>query len=154
MIDLGEAEKIDQAIAAFRLEVEHKVKDRNLKIIPTTIEPGSLQTSETRLKVMGQVLSQLVFEPLLKEIGDSRRIFLSPDAKLSLIPFEILTDNAGRYLIESYTFSYLNSGRDLLRFPEEGEPRGDSKMVLMGHPDFDSAEVTGQRRCHGQETWG
>lgn len=131
MIDLVEAKKIDRAIADFRREVEHTVKDRNL------------QVSETHLKAKGKALSQLVFEPLLKEIGDSRQIFLSPDANLSLIPFETLTDNAGRYLIESYTFSYPNSGRDLLRFHEKRESRRNEKMVLMGHPDFDSAEAPG-----------
>lgn len=86
-------------------------------------------------------MSQLVFEPLLKEIGDSRRIFLSPDADLSLIPFETLTDNHGRYLVEPYTFNYLNSGRDLLHFFVEGESKGNG-MVLMGHPDFDATEAS------------
>jgi CHAT domain-containing protein len=80
---------------------------------------------------------QLVFAPLRLELGEVKDLFISPDGNLSLIPFEVLVDPEGRFLIEEYTFNYLAASRDLLGFgaiQEEG-----NLPVLIGDPDFDLA---------------
>ena len=76
-----------------------------------------------------------MFEPLKKELGDVKEIFISPDGNLNLIPFEVLQGPDGRFLIEDYTFNYLAAGRDVLGFGEIKEKGG--KALLMGDPDFD-----------------
>ena len=117
MIDLGEAGRIDRAIMDFRNEI---------------------QARGLHYREKGRELFQLIFEPFLQEIGDSRMIFLSPDGNLSLIPFETLVDNNNQFLTETYTFNYLNSGRDLLRFTKQKEIG--KEIVLIGHPDFNNPD--------------
>src|SRR5262249_23452087 len=53
--------------------------------------------------------------PVRALLGDTRRVFLSPDGPLNLVPFAALLDPHGRPLLERYTFTYLTSGRDLRR---------------------------------------
>jgi CHAT domain-containing protein len=53
--------------------------------------------------------------PVRKLLGETRRVFLSPDSALNLIPFGALVDEQNRYLVENYSLTYLTSGRDLLR---------------------------------------
>ena len=62
---------------------------------------------------------------------------MSPDGSLNLIPFEVLQDDKGRYLIETHTFRYVSAGRDIAGYgmiKEKGQ-----KAILMGDPDFDLA---------------
>lgn len=76
----------------------------------------------------------LIFAPLKKEIGDVKKIFTSPDSNLNLIPFEMLQEPDGKFLIEDYTFNYLAAGRDALAFGQIAEKGG--KHLIMGDPDF------------------
>jgi len=76
-----------------------------------------------------------VFEPIKKELGDVKEIFISPDGNLNLMPFEVLQGPDGRFLIEDYTFNYLAAGRDILGFGEIEERGG--KALIIGDPDYD-----------------
>ena len=74
-------------------------------------------------------------QPVRQLLGSTRSVLLSPDGNLNLIPFEALVDEHERYLLENYSFTYLTSGRDLLRlsehFPSQTSP------MLLGSPDFE-----------------
>jgi CHAT domain-containing protein/Tfp pilus assembly protein PilF len=118
LIDLGDAETIDRAVARFKKY-----------ILPRTDIKGSLAIKESRR------IYDLVFNPLRKELGDVKEIFISPDGNLNLIPFEVLQGPDGRFLIEDYTFNYLASGRDVLGFGEIKQRGG--KALIFGDPDYD-----------------
>lgn len=118
IIDLGEAEQIENAIADFRKAVE----DAN-------------DVKGTGAGRAAEKLYNLTFAKLKKELGQSTDIFISPDGALNLIPFEALRQPNGRYLIEDFTFNYLSSGRDV-----QGSITSELKTgppLLMGDPDFD-----------------
>ena len=116
MIDLGDAEEIDKAAAELKKEI-------------FTMKKKAMKSS-------GKICN-LVFEPLRKELGNVKEIFISPDGILNLIPFEVLVGPDGRYLIEDFTFNYLGSGRDVVGFGQF-VPEGKG-VLLMGDPDFDLA---------------
>ena len=118
MVDVGDAGKIDKAIAHLKKEI---VDSKDIKDFE-------------RAKASKE-LYKLVFEPLLKELGNKNEIFISPDGNLNLMPFELLQRPDGRFLIEDYTFNYLATGRDIVGFGEITE-KG-NKALLMGDPDFD-----------------
>src|SRR6185312_10740670 len=99
-VDLGEAAPIDAATAQFRNALK------------------SPMTPETQVKRLARKLEAQLMQPIRKLLGDTKRVLLAPDGALNLIPFEALVDESGRYLIENYSFNYLTSGRDLLRFQE------------------------------------
>ena len=118
LLNLGEAEPIDQAVA-----------DLKEALADTQDAQGQ------QVLAMGEKLYELVFAKIEKELGQARDIFISPDGNLNLIPFEVLRKPDGKYLIEEYSFNYLASGRDLIGF---GLVKGKAgPPLLMGAPDFD-----------------
>ena len=127
LIDLGEAEGIDQKVAAFKKSLG------NSKTLPDVLAKQSND------------LYRLIVTPLASALGKSRQIFLSPDGSLNLISFEVLRDDKGRYLIEAHTFHYVSAGRDIAGYgmiKEKGQ-----KTLLLGDPDFDlvAKQTTGEK---------
>jgi hypothetical protein len=92
-VDLGEAAPIDAAVAALRRDLSRP----------------SRSPSASAAHLFAQVM-----KPAGALLGGSRAIFLSPDGALTMVPFEALIDE-GVYLIDRYAFTYLTSGRDLVR---------------------------------------
>ena len=123
LIDLGEAQKIDDAIIEFRKECQ---------------EGGNMNKrrwTKASLEEKASALYDLVFNPLRENLNGHRRLFVSPEGSLNLIPFEALLQTNGRYLIEDYTISYITAGRDLLRFGQEKTQKGEA--LIIAAPDFD-----------------
>ncbi|HEX8492537.1 MAG TPA: CHAT domain-containing protein [Pyrinomonadaceae bacterium] len=88
------------------------------------------------VKRAGRALDERVMRPVRKLLGDARLILLSPDSgALSLVPFNALVDENQRYLVEDYTFTYLTSGRDLLRSGAQVQSR--QEPVVIANPAFD-----------------
>ncbi len=113
-VDLGEAEPIDQAVAEFR---------------------NTLHSSKsTNVKALARRLDEKVMRPVRKLLGQMRNVLLSPDGSLNLVPFAALVDEQNRYLVERYSFTYLTSGRDLLRFRPDAQIA--KAPVIVADPDF------------------
>jgi CHAT domain-containing protein len=72
---------------------------------------------------------------LVPALDGVTRVFISPEGQLRLLPFAALCDESGAYLVEHWQFSYLATGRDLVRYTLP-TPRGTSDTVVMGDPDF------------------
>ncbi|MBI4749669.1 MAG: tetratricopeptide repeat protein [Acidobacteria bacterium] len=128
--DLGEASEIEPVIKAFRQELQSVTADPGRRLVL-----GSGQSSKKpRLKELGRKLEKLIFQPVRHLLGAKTRVLLSPDGSLNLIPFDALVDEQGKYLVERYEFSYLTSGRDLLRLqshiPSEQPP------LIIANPDY------------------
>ncbi|NEP29251.1 CHAT domain-containing protein, partial [Moorena sp. SIO3I6] len=106
-IDLGEAESIDKEVKKFRKYLRNQVP-------------------VTQLTLSAKKLDELVMKRVRQLLGDTNNILLSPDATLNLVPFEALVDENDQYLVENYNFTYLTSGRDLLRlqikYPSQQPP--------------------------------
>jgi len=115
LLDLGEAQDVDKAVAAFK----------------RGLGPG--QYSETSYKAAHELYDR-VFAPLAAQLGNVKTIFLSPDGELNLIPFEVLLDRQDRPLIEEYEFNYLGAGRDIIGMGEMRTASGPA--LVVGDPDF------------------
>jgi CHAT domain-containing protein len=116
-VDLGTAAEIEQNIQKFRVY----------------LQDGSNTNNRQRQQLARTLHAQLI-QPLRQHLSDAKHLLLSPDAALNLIPFEALQDTDNKYLIEQYTFSYLTSGRDLLRFP--AAPPSRQKPVVFSEIDY------------------
>jgi len=116
-IDLGAATKIDTALNLFR----QYVRDSHAPL--------------TQVKSSARDLNKIVMQPIRQLLGNTHKILISPDGTLNLIPFEALVDENDQFLVENYSFTYLTSGRDLLRlqnsFPSQQPP------VVMADPYFE-----------------
>jgi CHAT domain-containing protein len=115
-IDLGGSHVIDAELNRFRAALQ---------------DPESKDVKDIAQKLYGKLVG-----PLLNIIGDTRRILLSADGELNLIPFGALVDEEGNFLIENFTFTYLTSGRDLLRMQVKVPSR--QNPLVIGEPDYDA----------------
>ncbi len=132
MIDLGEAEPIDQLIANFRQGLTGE-GGRRAPVLLEESAPDTVPASpEERLR-------KLLFEPLLPALSGRTRLYLSPDGDLCRLPFEALPDGSG-HLIDNCRISYLSTGRDVLRFGQ-ARSAGAGSGVVMADPDYDLSGV-------------
>jgi CHAT domain-containing protein/Flp pilus assembly protein TadD len=83
---------------------------------------------------LARALDGKVMQPIRSLVGDAQQLLLSPDGELNLVPFAALVDEQGRYLIQRYSFTYLTSGRDLLRMQVARESK--SKPLVVANPSF------------------
>ncbi|MFP2910957.1 tetratricopeptide repeat protein, partial [Pyxidicoccus sp. 3LFB2] len=111
-LDLGPAAPIDSA--ALRLR-------------------DALANRDASFQAHAQALYRLAFQPLLPLLGKARRLFLSPDGQLALVPFAALHDGH-HFLVDTFDFTYLTSGKDLLPRPQQPVPA--STVVVLADPDF------------------
>jgi tetratricopeptide (TPR) repeat protein len=84
----------------------------------------------------GVKLREAIFDKLKPALSRCKHLFISPDGELSRVPFEVLPNETGRFLIDDYHISYFGAGRDILRFGTEstGQPAG---SLIIADPDFD-----------------
>jgi CHAT domain-containing protein len=120
--DLGPAEPIDSAVSRLH---------------------EALANRAAGFQASAQALHQLAFQPLLALLGDTRRLFLSPDGQLSLVPFAALHDGE-RFLVDTFDFTYLPSGKHLLHPPREIAPPG--SVVVLADPDFGAPAAASHAR--------
>jgi CHAT domain-containing protein len=83
---------------------------------------------------LARALDGKVMQPIRSLLGDAKQLLVSPDGELNLVPFAALVDQQGRYLIQRYSFTYLTSGRDLLRLQVARESK--SKPLVVANPSF------------------
>ena len=112
-VDLGEAEAINSAVTTFR---------------------QALQDPTSDVRQAGRELDALVMQPIRSLLGKERRLLVSPDGQLSLVPFAALVDQNNNYLIKNYSISYLSSGRDLLAMQDDAS--SSSEPLILANPNY------------------
>ncbi|WP_438035765.1 tetratricopeptide repeat protein [Sorangium sp. So ce204] len=124
--DLGEVEPIEDAVGDLR---------------------KALARAATDPRPAARALDALVMQPIRRILGPTRRVLLSPDGSLNLVPFSALLDENGRYLVERYAFTYLPSGRDLVRLRATAPAR--QGAFVFAAPNYDRPAATSPPRNTG-----
>lgn len=114
-VDLGDAALIEPDIARLRAALQDPKRGD--------------------VKALARTMDERVMKPVRALLGATRHVFISPDGALNLIPFAALVDEAGRYLVERYTLSYLTTGRDLLRL--QLARASSAAPLVIGDPLYD-----------------
>ncbi|MEB3358753.1 MAG: tetratricopeptide repeat protein, partial [Synechococcales bacterium] len=122
-VDLGDAAALEAQVFAFR-EV--------------------LRNPNSNIQPLARELDAQLMQPIRELVGDATHLLMSPDGALNLIPFAALMDESNTYLAERYTFTYLTSGRDLLRMQRETEPG--QGPVIVANPDYGATEIAAASR--------
>lgn len=116
--DLGPVAPIDAAVHALRQAIARKLEAQTL--------------------AAAQHADKLLLAPVRGELGSRRRLWLSLDDQLHFAPLVAFHDGQD-YLLGRYEFTFLTSGRDLLR-PAAGDS-GLPSAVLMADPAFAGADA-------------
>jgi CHAT domain-containing protein len=120
-VELGPARVIDDAIRTLRRALRNPRR--------------------SNVRPLARSVDERVMRPVRTLLGEARRLLLSPDGALNLLPFAALIDERNRYLIESYEFSYLTSGRDLLRLQVPVQSK--QEPVIIAGPAFGERDSSG-----------
>ncbi|WP_437542222.1 CHAT domain-containing tetratricopeptide repeat protein [Sorangium sp. So ce367] len=129
-VDLGPAAPIDALVAQAR---------------------AALSAADPRYAEAARALDEKVMQPVRQFLGESREVYLSPDGELNLVPFAALVDEHGQFLLARYRFTYLTSGRDLLRIEVTQTENPRSSPLVIGNPAYDegsgapAAAISGRR---------
>jgi CHAT domain-containing protein len=115
-VDLAPAQDIDDAVAKFRKAVS---------------DPDNDQAGE-----LGHALYALTMAKIAPALGGATNLFVAPDGTLNVVPFSALVDDKREFLIKKLTFTYLTSGRDLLRLAAKTKAQGGG--VIFANPAFDA----------------
>ncbi len=118
-VDLGPRKVLDAAIAQLRAALADPNRDD--------------------VRALAQKAYTLAFKPVAAALGKTRHVILSPDGGTNLLPFAALVDERGQFLLSRYLFSYVTSGRDLVRSGPSVKARGPS--TIIANPNFDGAGV-------------
>ncbi len=126
-VDLGEAARIDRLVAAAQTSILESPK--------LIEENGSIEATKSVRAALEPLHSQL-WQPLQRAIGDGqKKIILSPDANLWLIPWAAIPISDEKFLVEEFEIRLVNSGRDLTN-PANNQNLG--RPVIIADPAFNS----------------
>ena len=127
VFDLGDAASLDALILKARAAADAEARGGGL---------GSTR-NERSYREAALAVRQRIWDPLKKEIGDSKLALVVADGNLKLIPFASLPDGAG-YLVEhGPVIHMLTSERDLVPAVQGQKKEG---LLAIGSPTFELAE--------------
>ncbi|WP_437841988.1 tetratricopeptide repeat protein [Sorangium sp. So ce1153] len=98
---------------------------------------AALSAADPRYVEVARELDEKVMQPVRQLLGEAREVYLSPDGELNLLPFAALVDERGQFLLARYRFTYLTSGRDLLRLEVTQTESPRSSPLVIGSPAYD-----------------
>ncbi len=129
---LGLAETLEPAVQLFRAAI---IRDAEAFRILQNVEIEKVDLDETETSV-GAEIAKVLIERMRPQIGQRKRLFISPDGILNELPFEILPMLDGGRLCDDFEISYLSSGRELLRILTPSLVDSHAAVVVCD-PDFD-----------------
>jgi CHAT domain-containing protein len=125
MIDLGDADAIEQDVRAFRDAVGAPRRARDIVASEGDVRPLS-----------SEALAKRVLAPMRDAVRGARRLVIAPDGELSSVPWEVLSLDGTRSLVDDHAVSYVATGRDLITATAAGQ-RSSGPPVVVAAPDFD-----------------
>ncbi len=142
-VDLGDAKMIDGLIDKAREEITNAGGEGGT--IQQRGDAGAVKIVEAKLATLADV----VWKPLATKIDPkTRRLILSPDGQLWLVPWNALPvqqtdagdDEGGkaRWLIEQFAISTTASGRELVLGNQSDQPN-ETKPAIFSNPQFDQS---------------
>lgn len=135
VVDLGETEGIDAAVAEYRRLIHDALGKKGM-----IAEVGEAEAEKKVLKAT-QPLSESILQPILAAVAaagcdeTAKELIICPDGGLWLLPWAALLTADGRYLIESRAVATVTSSRDLL--PSRDAPAEPSAPMIFADPIFD-----------------
>ena len=121
-IDLGKANDINKAI----ISLNESIIEGDKKIVEKSLSTVYLK----------------IFEPLNKYLKSSKKLYISPDSEINLVPFNtIRVGETKPYLTDIYEINIIANARELVRIFKKGDFKSNNQSVVFSNPDFYLDEV-------------
>jgi len=144
-VDLGPARPIDSAVR----DLIAGANDWSVSLSRRETQSGATAEATAR-EALGK-LSQAL-GPLRAQLDQDkavRRLRISPDGMMTLIPFAALSTTPGHFLVQRFAISYLSAGRDLASSLQDTQPLGSPVIALSpGGESKQTASATAFRSDH------
>ena len=162
LVDLGETERIDRHVAAYRTAVtgepdpgarsttapdapSAKADATPARAFRGAVTEAARDVTAGERRVprgdhleLGRTLRRVIFDPIAPELEEVGHVFVSTDGELLRVPLQALPLADDRSLLDRYEFTYLAVGRDLIRI-DAFAPGQREASVVAADPDFDLA---------------
>jgi CHAT domain-containing protein len=99
---------------------------------------------------VGRRLGAVLLGRLESALQKYKHVFIAPDGEANLVPFGALVDIKGKLYLQKYAFTYLSSGRDLIRLAA-GRPPSSGKTALFANPRYGERGGGGSPRPGGRD---
>lgn len=141
MLDLGEAETIDNLSRQFRRLASGEDSDTPGKnrVVACFDDDETPEAESWIYPEQGRQLYQILIQPLQRHLQPGQVVYLATDGELATLPFGILSRDGTVELMGEYELRYLNVGRDLLRFHVE-IPVEHTQPLVIANPDYNLRE--------------
>ncbi|MCA9008147.1 MAG: CHAT domain-containing protein [Planctomycetaceae bacterium] len=127
LIDLGDAQAIDEAVSGVRAKVAPS--DPASELAKTDEVDAVAELTKLTLSLTSKVLEPLKLDDTCEEL------IISPDSDLWLLPWNSLAINeSGKFLVENYKVRFLISTRNLLS--EDKKQSFDGVPAIFANPQF------------------
>lgn len=123
-VNLGNARVLDSLITQYH--------DLMSEALHTYLTGEDNELYQQYIEISNQLYRRMIL-PLMPSLAGIDKVNIAPDGMINLLPFETLTRDGKRFLIDDYQFVYLTSGRDLLRNRPDLSGRD---AFVIADPDF------------------
>ena len=128
---LGSAHTIDTLVSHWRADI-------SAEALATALVSSDGPVRSSRRS--GAALRRLIWDPVVRHLGNASRVFIVTDGLLSLVPFAALPVGQRSYLLESrIVVHYLSAERDLV--PSSPAPTPARGLLAIGGASFDDASL-------------
>ena len=115
-------------------DTEHELFSESMPTLDVIIKiyNNYLKNRDPRAKELSSSIYKYLFSSdHMIQIKDKTHIIIMPDPLLSYLPFETLIDENGKYLIETYDISYIQS-EDIYSIIQSRENNTNNKLIAFG----------------------
>ncbi|WP_315853682.1 CHAT domain-containing protein [Rubripirellula tenax] len=130
-VDLGDAKAIDKMVEEFRQSIGNSGGAAG-----DVTQVGEMAATEAMNTLIASI-SKAVWQPIQTRLDDSvKRLRLSPDGSLRLLPWAALTNDDSELLVQQYATTLFSSGRELAA-PKRRSHAVATPPTVFSNPNFD-----------------
>lgn len=136
-------DKTKPSLQVFTIEAGREALKKSVENFREKLARRDLRFGEDARKIYNQLFPAAA----AKAIETKTRLVVSPDAALWELPFQALTDNQNKYLVERSAISYAPSLSVLAEIERKQTARAaESNLLAFGNPTLKTAKVSAQEK--------
>ena len=116
---------------------------KEINMLVKTFRENITKATDSSLESLSKLYELTIEKPLSTLIQSKKRLIISPDGALRLLPFEAMFDKTdNKYFIETKEIRYIPSGKELVRlYKYSHNQKSKNKVVIFANPNFKATNI-------------